>query len=77
MAATGLNMRCEEHAAALVEFGKAMLTAAAEVVSPISGQPLSLRVGIHSGRVMSGIVGSCRARYCLFGDTGEASRCVC
>ncbi|KAL6758477.1 nucleotide cyclase [Haematococcus lacustris] len=69
MVTAGLLVHDQEHAATMVRFGLAMQQVAAQVMMPNGGGPVQMRIGIHSGPVLSGVIGKIRKRFCLVGHT--------
>jgi class 3 adenylate cyclase len=57
----------------LVNFAKAMLIGSRKVLKPELNTPATVRIGIHNGPCISGIVGTKNMKFCLFGDTVETA----
>lgn len=68
MAVSGLPEQRGDHAAAAAEMALRMLDRMQAVASR-RAEPLALRIGLHSGRVVAGVIGSSKFAYDLWGDT--------
>ena len=68
MAASGLPKPRPEHVQLMARFALEMLEAVA-TRSAVDGGQLQLRVGIHTGPVIAGVIGEKRLIYDLWGDT--------
>jgi class 3 adenylate cyclase len=68
MAVAGLPVPAADHAARAVAMAVGM-QAQVEALRQRSGMPLHLRIGIHSGRVVAGVIGRRKFSYDLWGDT--------
>jgi class 3 adenylate cyclase len=69
MAAAGLPEPREDHAAALAEMALAMRETVAAFRRADNGLPLEIRVGINTGPVVAGVIGTRKFIYDLWGDT--------
>jgi len=48
---------------------QALLYCAKKVVMPHNGLPTQIRVGIHTGPAVTGLIGTKLPKYSIFGDT--------
>eukprot|EP00967_Tisochrysis_lutea_P024654 scaffold28336_cov16-Tisochrysis_lutea.AAC.3 len=64
-----------ESAHRVMEFAKAVLNVAAQVKMPNTQQPVGIRIGMHTGDVVSGMIGSRLPKFSVLGDAmNTASR---
>ena len=68
MAAAGVPLPRADHAEVMADFALAML-AALERVNAIAEISFQMRIGIHTGPVVAGVIGSHRFLYDIWGDT--------
>jgi class 3 adenylate cyclase len=68
MVAGGLPDPLPDHAERVAEMALAMQSIVAEIAAR-TGEPLILRIGIHTGPVVAGVIGKRKFIYDLWGDT--------
>ena len=69
MAATGLPEPRSDHVEIMARFGLGMLAALQRINTTYEERPFQIRIGIHTGPVVAGIIGHHKFIYDVWGDT--------
>ncbi|KAJ8298045.1 hypothetical protein KUTeg_024576 [Tegillarca granosa] len=68
MAVSGLPEPCSEHTRCIARLALDMMEISKQLKDP-DGKEIIITIGIHSGEVVTGVIGKRMPRYCLFGNT--------
>ncbi|CAG9762829.1 unnamed protein product [Ceutorhynchus assimilis] len=67
MAVSGLPEPCTSHAKNIAKLALDMMDLGSTVV--FDGEPVKITIGIHTGEVVTGVIGQRMPRFCLYGNT--------
>ena len=73
MVAGGLPETCTDHAVAVAEMALAMLSAVEDTRHAV-GRPLQLRIGLHTGELVAGVIGTRKLAYDVWGDAVNTAK---
>ena len=68
LAVAGAPVRNDDHPESAAAMALAMIEAAKQVRVP-NGEPVQIRIGLHTGPIFAGVIGEHRFHYAIFGET--------
>ena len=61
----------------VMAFAKAVLRCAKTVTMPHNGQPTQVRIGLHTGPVVTGLIGTKLPKFSVFGECLQRALAAC